>query len=105
MYSTALSLTLPSLTNEQRERLLEDASVCCVYDLFRTLPDPRRKEGQRYELAYLLTCLLAALVCNCNSTVAVGQWCREHQSLLAKWFGPRRFLCQAIPSIAICSRA
>src|SRR6266702_4010814 len=93
MNSTAISLTLPALTNIQRQHLLEKANLCSLYELFGTIPDPRRKEGQRYELAYLLTCLVAALLCNCNSTLAVGEWCREHRALLARLFGPRRFLC------------
>jgi hypothetical protein len=93
MHSTAISLTLPALTNTQRQQLLEDTSVCSLYELFATIPDPRRKEGQRYELPYLLTCLVVALLCNCNSTLAVGQWCREHRSLLECLFGSRRFLC------------
>jgi predicted transposase YbfD/YdcC len=93
MHSTAISLTLPALTNTQRQQLLEDTSACSLYELFATIPDPRRKEGQRYELPYLLTCLVVALLCNCNSTLAVGQWCREHRSLLERLFGSRRFLC------------
>ena len=93
MHATAISLTLPALTNSQRQYLLEDTPVCSLYELFATIPDPRRKEGQRYELPYLLTCLVVALLCNCNSTLAVGQWCREHRALLERLFGPRRFLC------------
>src|SRR5437016_13462080 len=93
MNSTAISLTLPALTNSQRQQLLEQANMCSLHELFATIPDPRRKEGQRYELAFLLTCLVAALLCNCNSTLAVGQWCREQRPLLAQVFGPRRFLC------------
>jgi hypothetical protein len=93
MHSTAISLTLPALTNSQRQQLLEQANLCSLYELFATIPDPRRKEGQRYELPYLLTCLVAALLCNCNSTLAVGEWCREHRVLLERLFGPRRFLC------------
>jgi predicted transposase YbfD/YdcC len=93
MNSTAISLTLPALTNSQRQQLLEQANMCSLYELFATIPDPRRKEGQRYELPYLLTCLVAALLCNCNSTLAVGEWCREHCALLEQLYGPRRFLC------------
>lgn len=93
MHSTALSMTLPALTSSQRQQLLADASMCSLYELFGTIADPRRKEGQRYELAYLLTCLVAALLCNCNSTLAIGQWCREQRALLERLFGPRRFLC------------
>jgi predicted transposase YbfD/YdcC len=93
MNSTAIALTLPALTNTQRQQLLENANLCSLYELFATIPDPRRKEGQRYELPYLLACLVAALLCNCNSTLAVGQWCREQRVLLAQLLGPRRFLC------------
>ena len=105
MHATAISLTLPALTNSQRQYLLEDTPVCSLYELFATIPDPRRKEGQRYELPYLLTCLVVALLCNCNSTLAVGQWCREHRALLERLFGPRRFLCPSDCSIAACCLA
>ncbi len=93
MYSTALSFTLPSLTSDERQRLLSEVHVHSLYELFTTIPDPRRKQGQLYELAFLLTCLVAALLCNCNSTLALGQWCRDHHALLERLFGPRRFLC------------
>jgi predicted transposase YbfD/YdcC len=56
------------------------------------VPDPRARSGRRYELPFLLTCLVAALLCNCNSTRAVGQWCREHRALLRHAFGARRHL-------------
>jgi predicted transposase YbfD/YdcC len=38
----------------------------------------------------LLLCLVAALLCNCNSLDAVGQWTREHEGLLRRVCGPRR---------------
>jgi predicted transposase YbfD/YdcC len=56
------------------------------------MPDPRSRHGQRYDLPFLLTCLVAALLCGCNSTRAVGQWCQEHQRELSQVFGPRRHL-------------
>jgi predicted transposase YbfD/YdcC len=92
MHSTASTLTLPSLTSDARERLLSQVHLQSLYELFATLPDPRRKQGQRYELAFLLTCLVAALLCNCNSTLALGQWCIDHRPLLQELFGFRRFL-------------
>lgn len=93
MYSTAVPLTLPSLTSDQREQLLQDGPLVSLYEVFATLPDPRSGHGLRYDLPFLLVCLVAALLCNCNSTVAIGQWCREQQVLLGRLFGPRRFLC------------
>ena len=68
MYSTVTSLSLPPLTSDERRQLLSQESLPSLYAVFATLPDPRRKEGQRYELAYLLTCLVAALLCNAWST-------------------------------------
>jgi hypothetical protein len=41
----------------------------------------------------LLTCLVAGLLCNADSTLAIAQWCRDQQALLKRLFGPRRFLC------------
>jgi hypothetical protein len=100
MHSTAISLTLPALTTVQRQQLLEDSHVCRLYELFATIPDPRRKEGQRYELPYLLAWLVAALRGPCNSTLAVGQWCREHRSLEDTSRAARGdFSVPAIPSI------
>jgi predicted transposase YbfD/YdcC len=93
MNSTAVSLTLPSLTSDTREQLLQEQPLLSLYEVFATLADPRSKHGQRYELPYLLICLVAALLCNCNSTLAVGQWCRDHQALLAHLFGKRHHVC------------
>jgi hypothetical protein len=69
-YSTALSLTLPGLSSDHRQRLLEEQPLLSLYEVLATLPDPRSKHGLRYELAYLLVCLVAALLCNCDSTLA-----------------------------------
>lgn len=93
MYSTVASLTLPSLTSDERERLLAASNICSLYALFTTLPDPRSKQGQRSDLPYLLTCLVAAFLCNCDSTLAVAQWCCDQRCLLEQLFGPRRFYC------------
>ena len=92
-HSTALSLTLPSLTSDHRQSLLQKQALLSLYEVFRTLPDPRSKHGLRYDLAYLLICLVAGLLCNCDSTLAVAQWCRDQRLLLLELFGPRRFLC------------
>lgn len=92
-YSTALSLTLPSVTSDHRQQLLAEQPLLSLYDVFTTIPDPRSKHGLRYELAYVLTCLVAALLCNCESTLAVAEWCRDQRPLLIQLFGSRCFLC------------
>ncbi len=88
MYSTALPIALPS---DQHAALSTDASLLSVYQAFTAVPDPRSKHGQRYELPYRLPCLVAALLWNCNSLEAVGQWCCDSQLLLRRLFGPRDF--------------
>jgi len=92
-YSTALPLTLPSLTSDHRQQLLETQPLLSLYEVFATIPDPRSKHGLRYELAYLLTCMVAGLLYNCDSTLAVAQWGRDQRLLLIRLFGFRRFLC------------
>src|SRR5713101_5883252 len=91
MYSTALPLTLPTLAEEERESLLSTEPLLSLYEAFGALPDPRSRHGRRYDLPYLLTCLVAGLLCNCNSTEAIGQWCRDQEPLLRRLFGPRDF--------------
>ena len=92
MYSTALPGTLPVLTVPQRHDLLTTAGLLSLHDAFVAVPDPRSRQGRRYDLAFLLTCFIAALLCNCNHSEAVGQWCQAHHLLLQRLFGPRRFV-------------
>lgn len=92
MYSIAQPAPFSVLTDEQRHQLLQDAHLLSVHEVFAAVPDPRGRQGLRYDLPFILTCLVAALLCNCNSSEAVGQWCREHRDLLCQLFGPRRFL-------------
>jgi DDE_Tnp_1-associated len=68
-----------------------DESLLSLYEAFGAVPDPRSRHGQRYDLPYLLTCLVAALLCNCTSLEAVGQWCHDQPLLLRRLFGPRDF--------------
>ena len=82
---------LPQLSEEEREQLLTQAHLHTLVEMLEAIPDPRGKHGLRYDLPYLLTCLIAALLCNCQSTEAVSQWCREHLDLLQDLFGPRLF--------------
>lgn len=89
MYCTSLASCLPP-TDAPAD--LNATTVQSLYVAFRAIPDPRSAHGQRYPLPLLLTCLVAALLCNCNSTCAVSQWCREHRALLRRVFGPRRHL-------------
>lgn len=93
MYSTPLSdavsealAALPLRTTEERLQLLTNPALRELATVFATLPDPRQARGQRDPLAFLLTCLVAALLCNGNLTLAVEQWSREQRDLLAQVF-------------------
>jgi predicted transposase YbfD/YdcC len=92
-HSTALSLTLPSLTSDHRQHLLQSQPRLCLYEVLGSIPDPRSTHGLRYELAYVLTCLVAGLLCNADSTLTIAGWCHDQQALLKQLFGPRRFVC------------
>ena len=93
MDSTSWPVCLPELPSSQRERLFKEEALVSISEIFATIPDPRRPQGRRYELAYLLTCLVAALLCGRNSTLAVAEWCRDEQPLLEEVFGPRKYYC------------
>lgn len=92
MESPVGTLVLAAVSDAERQALLSDVALTSLQGLFTAVPDPRSRHGQRYSLAFLLTCLVAALLCNCNSLAATGQWCRLQQGLLARVFGPRRRL-------------
>lgn len=64
-------------------------------DVLATFPDPRSRQGRRYDLPCLLTCLVAAMLCNCNSLQAVGEWCQEQRTLRQRVVGPKRHLTSA----------
>jgi predicted transposase YbfD/YdcC len=91
MYCIAERRVLRPLPEEDRQRLLSQAHLLTLVELLEAIPDPRGKHGLRYDLPYLLTCLIAARLGNCNSTEAVSQWCREHVDLLREIFGSRLF--------------
>ncbi len=92
MYCIARSCVLPSLAKEQCDVLLAEAALQSIAEMFEAVPDPRSAHGLRYDLPFLLTCLVAALLCNCDGSEAVAQWCRDHVVLLRRLFGPRLFL-------------
>jgi predicted transposase YbfD/YdcC len=92
MQSIAIPVVLDVLSVEERRALLEDPAMATLQGVFAAVPDPRARRGLRYDLPFLLTCLVAALLSNCNSLAAVGQWCQEHRTLLGRRYPHARFL-------------
>jgi hypothetical protein len=85
-------LPFAALTPQERAALFSDAHLRTLPAAFAAIPDPRKRRGQRYDLPFLLTCLVAALLCDCNSLEAVGRWTRDHRRVLARVCGPRQHL-------------
>ncbi len=92
MYCIARQCVLPAFSKEQAEGLLSEAALHSLAELLEAVPDPRGRHGLRYDLPFLLTCLVAALLCNCDGTDAIAQWCGDQRPLLQGVFGPRLFL-------------
>jgi hypothetical protein len=92
MYCIARQCVLPPLPQEHRDHLLAEAALHSLADLFEAVHNPRGRHGLRYDLPFLLTCLIAALLCNGDGTEAIAQWCHDHVTLLQEVFGPRLFL-------------
>jgi predicted transposase YbfD/YdcC len=92
MESIALPAVLDALSEKERRALLTDPAMAALQRVFAAVPDPRQRRGLRYDLPFLLTCLVAALLSNCNTLAAVGQWCREHRTLLGRRYPYARFL-------------
>ncbi len=92
MYSIVQRCVCPGLSDDQRQELLTQAHLVSLSELFEAVPDPRGRHGVRYDLPFLLTCLVVALLCGCDGSEAVSQWCRDHEDLLCQTFGPRLFL-------------
>ena len=83
---------MDGLSDADRRALLSDAGLDSLQAVFARVPDPRARRGRRYDLPFLLTCLVAALLCNCATLAAVGQWCHEQRALLHRRYPHYRFL-------------
>jgi predicted transposase YbfD/YdcC len=92
LQSIALPASLDELAPEERRALLSDPAMATLQGVFGAVPDPRARRGRRYDLPILLTCLVAALLCDCNTLAAIGQWCREQRPLLARRYPHATFL-------------
>jgi len=92
MQDTPVPSFFAALSASERATLFTDASLRTLQAAFASIPDPRKRRGQRYDLPFLLICLVAALLCDCNSLEAVGRWTRDQRRVLARVCGPRRHL-------------
>jgi hypothetical protein len=74
----------------------ESLPFTSLYEALGELPDPRRAQGKRYELALILSLLVLAKLAGQTSLSGATQWLRHRSASLAERFGLRRkrMLCQ-----------
>ncbi|GCE13536.1 ISAs1 family transposase [Tengunoibacter tsumagoiensis] len=75
---------------ERKAEINNPALFLSLYHLFQHLPDPRRGQGQRYELAFVLTLVVVAKICGEKTLKGVTQWARYRRMLIAQHFGLTR---------------
>jgi len=92
MQDTPVPSFFAELSAPERAALFTDTRLRTLQAAFASIPDPRKRRGQRYDLPFLLICLVAAPLCDCNSLEAVGRWTRDQRRVLARVCGPRRHL-------------
>lgn len=72
------------------EPLGEESALLSLYTLLQSVPDCRRGQGKRYELALLLSLLLLAKLAGQTSLSAATEWIRHRSEKIAACFGLRR---------------
>jgi hypothetical protein len=83
------TLTPPPLHSSQASQS-ELAAGNSLYEVLRSLPDPRRGQGKRYELALLLCLLLLAKLAGQPSLRGAAEWIRHRDKDIAAHFGLKR---------------
>ena len=83
------TLTPPSLTGSQTSQS-ELGAGTSLYEALRSLPDWRREQGKRYELAFLLCLLVLAKLAGQTSLKGATEWVRHRGTEIAAQFGLKR---------------
>ena len=83
------TLTAPPLKRSQASQG-ELAAGNSLYEALSSLPDPRRGQGKRYELALLLCLLLLAKLAGQTSLKGATEWIRHRGREIAAQFGLKR---------------
>jgi predicted transposase YbfD/YdcC len=83
------TLTPPPIAVSE-EALTDRVPVNSLYEALQGLPDPRRGQGKRYELALLLCLLLLAKLAGQTSLSGATEWIRHRAGSIAQAFGLHR---------------
>ena len=65
----------------------EPGAMTSLYEALQKLPDPRRRQGKRYELALILCLLILAKLAGQTSLSGATEWIRHRAVALAERFG------------------
>ncbi|GHO82494.1 ISAs1 family transposase [Dictyobacter formicarum] len=77
-----------TLKLETRTRELpEQEALTSLYEALQRLPDPRRAQGKRYSLAFVITMVLLAKLSGAKNLSAVTDWARHQKEVLHRSFG------------------
>ena len=83
--------TLPAVPLAESEPTLRDlAAGPSLYEALQGLPDPRRGQGKRYDLALLLCLLLLAKLAGQTTLSGATEWVRHRAQTIATHFGLKR---------------
>lgn len=70
-------------------------------DVLADVPDPRFARGKRHPLRAILLLACAAMLCRCDSLLAIAEWGRDQGAAMASRLG---FRCERTPCVATLHR-
>jgi hypothetical protein len=88
-YTTMTALSVAG-GPENRSTLAPLISLYEALQALQALPDPRRRQGKRYELAVLLCLLVLAKLAGQTTLSGATEWIRHRGKEIAEHFGLRR---------------
>jgi hypothetical protein len=69
---------------------LDDTTISAsLVAYLATIPDPRSRQGRRYEWRFLLTLIVAAMMTGESTLVGISQWVTVHEPALVAWLQPQ----------------
>lgn len=63
------------------------------------VPDPRGRQGRRYQLASVLAMAVCAMACGARSLYAIAQWGNAHRQLVCEALGIKRLSTPSHPQL------
>jgi hypothetical protein len=63
------------------------------------VPDPRGRQGRRYQLASVLAMAVCAMACGARSLYAIAQWGNQHRRLVCEALGMKRLSTPSHPQL------